>query len=434
MTKNENGKQFFTVSRLFFLLIVIPLVLMAFFIANSILQLGDTSKIRTISALDEKFQQTLEARAVSTADNVADFLRQVEKDTLVATIIPETPEAYQEFVDKNRQALPVKRNGTVSKVLVPLYKEMALVDREGNELVKIVDGEVVPESELVNVSDPANTTYKSEEYFSLVQKLDKAEVYMSPVTGWYVDRDSFEAGKRFEGIVRVATPLFDQQGFSGLVTLALDARHLAKFTDNIIPTETALVYEADASTGNYAYMVDYRGFVISHPIDSHVAGLYPDGTPVPPITKETMDEMNSRGEEVLNIPLMGFIDPELPAIAEDTSAGNSGIKVYTFAGHQKIVAYAPISYTSRMFPEPGGFGWVALTVNVDKFNEETIAAAKKIDEEARAWMTTAILVIVIAIVLLFLISWILARGITRSIEAEVPEESLNPPDYDDDDD
>ena len=434
MTKKEQGKQLFTVSRLFFLLIVIPLVLMAFFIANSILQLGETSKIGTISALDEKFQQALETRSVSIANSVADFLKQVEKDALVATILPANAETYKEFVQTNRQALWVKREGSVVRALVPLYREMSLIDRNGKELIKIVDGSVVPEGQLVNVSDPANTTYKSEEYFARAQTLQKAEVYMSTLAGWYVDRDSFEKGERFDGIIRIATPVFDQQGFSGLITLALDSRHLTKFTDNIIPTETGPVLKADATTGNYAYMVDHRGFMIAHPVDSHIAGLYPDGTPVPPLTKEAADEMSKRGEEVLNINLMGFIDPELPLVAGDAAAGNAGTRVYTFAGHQKIVAYAPIGYYSQFFPEPGGFGWVALSVNVDKFNEQALAAAAKIDEESRAWMTTIILIIVISVVLLFLISSILARGITRSIEAEVPEESLNPPDYDDDDD
>ena len=158
MTNKENGKQFFTVSRLFFLLIVIPLVLMAFFIANSILQLGDTSKIKTISALDETFQQSLETRAVTIAESAADFLRRVEKDALVATIIPETPEAYREFVDTNRQPLLVKRDGNVVRTQVPLYKEMALIDRDGNERIKIVNGLVAPESALVNVSDPVGPT------------------------------------------------------------------------------------------------------------------------------------------------------------------------------------------------------------------------------------------------------------------------------------
>jgi len=37
---------------------------------------------------------------------------------------------------------------------------MALIDKNGNEQIKVVDGQVLPAKKLVNVSNPANTTYK----------------------------------------------------------------------------------------------------------------------------------------------------------------------------------------------------------------------------------------------------------------------------------
>ena len=67
--------------------------------------------------------------------------------------------------------------------------------------------------------------------------LNKGEVYISPVTGWYVGKSEFEKGVRFSGIVRLATPVFDKQGFAGMIVLALDYRHLAEFTNHIIPTQ-----------------------------------------------------------------------------------------------------------------------------------------------------------------------------------------------------
>jgi hypothetical protein len=44
MTEKKQDKQFFTVARVFFLLIVIPLSLMAILIANGIFKLGVTVK------------------------------------------------------------------------------------------------------------------------------------------------------------------------------------------------------------------------------------------------------------------------------------------------------------------------------------------------------------------------------------------------------
>ena len=89
--------------------------------------------------------------------------------------------------------------------------------------------------------------------FAKAKSLAKGEVYVSPVTGLYVNRFEFEKGKRFTGTLRFAAPVFGQEGFSGVITLALDYRHLAGFTDHIIPTQQSYVYEADAASGNYAY-------------------------------------------------------------------------------------------------------------------------------------------------------------------------------------
>jgi len=431
MPDTTQDKQFFTVARVFFLLIVIPLLLMSFLIANGIFQLGDTSRKRAVTVLDQKSQEEIGVRAANVAEEVAVFLQERGKDVLIATILPSTEAAYKEFVDTNRQPLWVKRDGKIVKVFERLYSEMSLVTRTGDEVIKIVDGEVVPAEGLRNVSDPANTAFKSEDYFMQTQKLSKGDMYMSPLTGWYVNRSDYEAGARFAGIIRMATPLFDKDGFAGLIVLALDARHLAQFTDTIVPTEPGRVFEADTATGNYAFMVDNRGMVISHPNDYHIAGLYKDGTAVPPLTKETMDAMSAKGEEVLNYNLAGYIDAVLPDVARSAAQGESGIEKYAISGSNMILAYAPIPYFSKSHPKPAGFGWIGMGVDVKKFTELAMQASQKIEKEAKAWTATIILILIAAVIILFLISAMLARGITRSIAAEVPEDALNPDMYDD---
>jgi hypothetical protein len=245
--------------------VIIPLLLIASLIAFSIFNLGGLSKTGTMTALDQKAQQEISVRAADTAQNVADFLRERQKDVLISTILPASPQAYKQFLDTKTYDLWVKKDTGIVKEQLPLYVEASLIDTAGNELIKIKDGAIVPRDQLVNVSDPANTTYKSEDYFIKARELNKGDVYISPVTGWYVNKAEFEQGKRFQGIIRMATPLFDKQGFTGVLTLALDVRALARFTDNIIPTEAAHVIEADSTTGNYAYLIDNRGYVISTP-------------------------------------------------------------------------------------------------------------------------------------------------------------------------
>jgi hypothetical protein len=434
MSETNKGKQLFTVARVFFLLIVIPLSLMAILIANGIFKLGVTVKERAVTALDQKSQEEIKVRAVNTADEVANFLTERKKDTLIATIVPASEPVFKKFVNENRKNIWVKEKDKIRQVSAPLYTEMSLIDKNGNERIKVSNGEIVPGAKLVNVGNPANTTYKNEDYFVRAKNLGKGEVYVSPVTGWYINRMEVEKGKRFSGIIRFAAPLFGQEGFAGVISLALDYRHLAGYTDHIIPTQAAPVYEADAVTGNYAYMVDNKGYVVSHPSDYHIRGLYPGGELVPALSQATSAELTKKGEEVLNLNLLAFMDPNLPEVAKDTAAGKSGIKMYKFGGRTKFVAYAPIKFYTKDTPEPGGFGWIGMGVDVDKFNELSIKTAQNIDKEAKSWTTTIILILTISVVILFLILALLARGITRSIEAEIPEGSEGEGHFNDDED
>jgi len=434
MAEKKQDKQFFTVARVFFLLIVIPLSLMAILIANGIFKLGVTVKERAVTVLDQKSQEEIKVRAINTADEVTNFLNERKKDLMIATIIPASDGAYKKFVNENRKNLWIKEGDKIRHVSAPIYAEMAFIDRNGNEIVKITNGDVAPKSKLTNVGVAANTTFKTENYFAKAKALNQGEVFVSPLTGLYVNRTDFEKGKRFSGIIRFATPVYGKDGLQGVVALTLDARHLAAYTDHVVPTSSTPVFEADASTGSYAYMVDHRGFLISHPNDYHIAGLNADGMPVPVLTKENSEALSKKGEEVLNLAQMGFVDPTLPEITKDATAGKSGIKTYKFSGHTKFVAYAPIKFFTKELPAPAGFGWIGMGVDVEKFNELASKTSQNIDKEAKAWTTTIILILVISIIILFLIAAILARGISRSIEAGVPPGSEGEgPFYDDED-
>jgi hypothetical protein len=420
MAETKRDKQFFSVGRVFFLLIVIPLSLMAFLIANGIYKVGDTARERAVTVLDQKSQEAIKIRAINTADDIANFLRERENDVLVASILPVTESAYKSFVNQQKKYVWIKEDGKIQRVLLPLYTEMAFIDRSGNEVIKAVSGDVTSKAEMKNVLNPANTNYKVENYFSKAMGMSKGNVYISRVTGWYINKSDFEKGKRFSGILRVATPIFDKAGFAGVLALALDYRHLAEFTNHIVPTQADTVFEADASSGNYAYIVDSEGFMISHPVHCHIEGLYRDGSCVPALTKENYEAGMKKGEEVLNLTQLGFMDPGLPEVAKAAAAGQSGIKTYTFGGHTKFAAYAPIKYFSKVYPEPAGFGWVGMGVDVEKFGETAKATSEKIDRDVKSWTSTIILIIIASVILLFGISALLARGIARSLSTEVP--------------
>ena len=434
MSETKKNKRFINIGGVFFLLIVIPLSLMAFLIANGMFKLGVTIKQSTVSVLDNKAQEDIKSRAVNAANEVANFLMESNKDLQVATIIPSTEAVYKQFVSENKKPVWVKRDGKIQQVLIPLYKEMTLIDKNGNEKIKVVDGQAVPAKKLVNVSNPANTTYKTEDYFTKTKKLNKGEVYVSPVTGFYVDKAAFEKGQKFSGIVRIATPVFNQDGFAGLITLALDYRHLAEFTNQLVPTQAGKVFKTDASSGNYAYMIDHRGFVICHPNDFHIVGLNHDGTIVPTVTAQNATELAKKGAEALNLFQLGFMDHNLFTIAKEAAQGKTGVLMYKFGGYNKFVAYAPIKFYASNIPAPAGFGWIGLGLEVEKYNEEAIKVSQNIEKESKAWTATIIFILIASMIILFFIMLLLVRGVTRSLKAEIPEGSEGLSSFDDDDD
>jgi len=432
MSKTNKDKRSFSIGSVFFLLIVIPLSLMAFLIANGMFKLGVTIKERTVNVLDSKVQEDIKARAVNTANEIASFLMECNKDLQVATIIPTSESVYKQFVSENKKAVWVKTDGKIQQIMIPLYKEMALIDKNGNEQIKIVDGQI--SKKLTNVSNPANTTYKTEDYFAKTKNLNKGEIYVSPVTGLYVDKAAFEKGQRFSGIVRFATPVFNQNGFAGMIVLSLDYRHLAGFTDHLVPTQAERVFESDPSTGNYAYMIDNRGFVVSHPADYHIVGLGSDGKTVPTLTAQNQAELAKKGADALNLFQMGFMDPNLFTIAKEAAQGKTGILMYKYAGISKFVAYAPIKFFASNLPAPNGFGWVGLGLEVEKYNEAATKLSQNIEKESKAWTATVIFILIASMIILFFIMLLLVRGISRSLKSEIPEGSEGVGSFDDDDD
>ena len=130
--------------------------------------------------------------------------------------------------------------------------------------------------------------------------------------------------------------------------------------------------------------------------------------------------MSKKGMEALNMFQLGFMDPNIPKITKEASQGKTGILMYKYNGVTKFVAYAPIKFYASNLPQPAGFGWVGLGLEVDKFNAEAMKLSKNIEKESKAWTATVIFILIASMIILFFIMLLLVRGISRSIQAEVP--------------
>lgn len=390
---------------------LIPLAVLGLIALRGYVTGGEKAIARSRQALDSKSAQALELRAVEVANEIADFLSARETDLKCVAILPRTPEAYLDFYNDHQRVIWRLTDSGESKEPFPLYREMAYIDQTGQEIIKISAGRLVSPEELEDVSDPRNTTYKSETYFSETQKLAEGEIYVSHVTGYYVNRAEFEAGKRFEGIVRFAAPVFNDRGDpAGIVVLALDARHIEEFTAHILPTEAGFSVAPDPDTGNYAYVIDDQAYAIAHPTDYLQVGLGPDGETLPYATNQA-----EIGSLPVKLDEIGFADENLASIHGRAVKGEAGSTQYNWSGHDKFVAYAPIPYYGGDYAEPAGFGWIGISADVTEFHKAATWVEEEINRETRALVGSTAAVIALTALVVIIVASVLARTITRPL-------------------
>ncbi len=273
-----------------------------------------------------------------------------------------------------------------------------------------------------NVADPANTTYKNETYFNKARQLKKGEISVSRLSGWYVSRDEqlqgaetpLEAvqGTPYRGVIRFAAPVYKGQEFQGVVVLSLDHRHLMEFTQHISPTSERYVVFPSYASGNYAFMFDDEGWIITHPKYWDIRGFDPDGRLVPPYSKETTLDTVRAGRIPFNLFSAGFIHKNYPAVAEAVRLGKSGVvDIANVGGSRKIMAYAPIFYDQGDFSQFGIFGGITIGAEVDNFHQPALATAGLIRKEITNYLRESWFVISVTVLFVIMVAYQLSSSI-----------------------
>lgn len=308
----------------------------------------------------------------------------------------------------------------------PLYLEITFLDLEGNEKLKVTSSDLLPQ-ELQNVSHKENTWCKAETYFEKLSTLKAGEIYVSdvigpyvgsPIIGQYTPESAQEkgiefapeeaayagkenpVGKKFQGLIRWATPVVQDDQIVGYVTMALDHQHLAEFTNQIVPTEERYTAIPDANNGNYAFIWDYKGRSIVHPRHHSIVGYdastgepaipwleesvykawqesgmplaqFLENTPSffePSITKKPAAELTKAGYLGLDGRYLNFA-PQCMGWYELTEKGGSGSFLILWSGLWKLTTAATIPYYTGQYGDNSrGFGYVTIGANADEFH------------------------------------------------------------------
>jgi signal transduction histidine kinase len=385
-------------------------------------EIGDSADIQA--------SESLQMRATQVAENVADFLRNCENDLIFLSRSQLDQATLLNFYASRRGEI-WHRSGSRSAPLetheqVPLYRSIALVDKRGRERVVIKDGVVVPEAELKNVADPAQTEFLTEEYFTRV-RTQPGKIYVSHLTGFHVSKqeqlngaDEPEHaldGKSYQGVIRFAAALFDTRGsFNGVVVVSLDHRHLMEFTQHIDPGHNFYTVFPSYKSGNYAFMFDDEGWIITHPKYWDIRGLDADGHLTPPYSKTSNTADIDNGRIPFNLDHAGFIHPNYPRVADQVRKQKTGyIDTTNVGGAKKIMAFAPIVYDSGDYARHGVFGGITIGFQLDQFQDAARKGSRLINQQLGEHRTQSGIILLITSILAGFSAWGLSRGITRPL-------------------
>ena len=404
---------------------LVPLLLLSYRSFQAIDDTGRKVEEGIAKVLDDKSVEALEVRARQTAQDITDLLEGSVEDTLYLASIPIVQSDFLRFYEAQTSELwhldgDAENVGEIHEESL-LYREIAFIDAEGMEQILILDGKVQPGSRLRDVSDPGNTTYKTEIYFNEAIKLSEGEVYVSPVTSYYITTDEQPADaldqdeSRFDyvnyvAVIRFATPVYDRSGaLEGVVVLSLDHRHIMEIANHVQSTSNIVAWP-DYGSGNYSYLLDYEGWLIAHPNFRYLRGLDSEGSMMPTWMTETINE---------NLPfnmLESDIKEQANIIANDIVSGNSGDeRSLTREDTPKVDIYVPILFDHGVYKETGIFGGVVLSESVEWFDEAKVITNNSITSTTSEISSSLVGIVGFSLVVLITAALWLARNITQPI-------------------
>ncbi len=443
---------------------------------NELTQAGKLAVDDAVRALDDRGTQEIERLTTDTARHVANFLYERDDDIRTLAAFPVDENIYKTFVEhrqiptliqskwvlaedgkswvstKKPDTTPdltfaSEQNSTRFKYTKPtgfefeakpLYLEMTFVDLSGQEKIKIVTSDIMDPT-LKDISDKKNTFIKAENYFEHLKDLEPGEIYVSDVIGAYVgtpfigpftpenakkknvpyepEKAAFSGpenpnGKRFQGVVRWATPVEKEGKVIGYITLALNHDHIMSLVNHLTPKAERYTELSDPIEGDYVFIWDHKGRNIVHPRHHSIVGYDPEtGDPypawledkiyerwqdsgqsyaefietVPTFEDQRRDkkfakEQLSRGDVGLDCRYLNFA-PQCTDWYAATKNGGSGSFLILWSGLWKLTTTAAIPYYTGQYGDTKrGFGIITATSGIENFHAPAIDTQEEIQK------------------------------------------------------
>ncbi|NOX17175.1 MAG: PAS domain S-box protein [Chlorobi bacterium] len=411
----------------FILIATLPVILFGIFGIVKLSSASEKINEQIKNSIDAHTQVTIELQAIMAAKSIEKFLMERERDLLSLAEYQRSAAKYLSFYNKHSSEIWARKtkNDTTGgvRLTIPLYKDIAFVDVNGNEKIRILNGKIVPAASLKNVKFPKNTEYKCEDYFEKTIKLGTKGIYVSHVTGFYITKEdqmkmeadsSLYPGKIcYNGIIRYALPVFENGVLIGIVTLGLDHRHLMEFTQHIQPNRKEESVFPSYKSGNYAFMFDDEGWIITHPKFWDIRGVDKNGVLVNRYGEKDAERLLREGKIPFNLDQADFIHPNYPFVSEEIRNGNYGsVTTVNVGGTRKLMAYAPIHYKSGQYKKYGVFGGVTIGAELNRFYQPANSVHENLIATIKVFIKNTIIFFLVISFVVALISWFVSKHFT----------------------
>lgn len=415
------------------LMALLPLLTAALVLFSGLEQVRDKLALEISSSAEQQAAEGLQMRARQVAESITDFLNRREDDLRFLSLFATQDKVLLSFWQQHRSQVWERRknpDGSVAEVREwqPLYRSFALINATGQEQLVLKDGRFLAPAELRDVSRPEQTEFKSETYFNEIRNLSPGEIHVTRVTGFHVNKHQQLAGAgepehaygvHYQGVIRFGTPLHDAQGrFVGAFVISLDHRHLMEFTQHIDPGPRFSTVFPSYKSGNYAFLFDDEGWIITHPKLWDIRGVDQHGRLVPPYTRKSTLEEVALGTIPFNLDHAAFIHPNYPVAASLVRQQQYGVVELTnVGGSRKIMAYAPILYSTGPYQKHGVFGGVTIGYQVDQFQQQASVGSRLITTKLKEYRQQSSFFLLLTVLIAALAAWLLARGISRPLQS-----------------
>jgi len=189
------------------------------------------------------------------------------------------------------------------------------------------------------------------------------------------------------------------------------------FTQHISPIDDQDAVFPSYESGNYAFLFDDEGWMITHPKFWNIRGLDVSGELVPPYTDHTPQEVIDAGRIPFNLLTADFVHPNYPKVGEFVRRGMSGVlSTINVGGSHKIMAYAPIPYHNGVYQHSGVFGGVTIGAEIDLFHLPATSTALLIQNEISNYLMQSWLVISVTVMFVAFVAYLLSNSIVRPIQ------------------